>query len=47
MEENIAWIFAILALLIIVPLVRKKIKMIKWEIDTADIFKNSDGGEKK
>ena len=46
-EENIAWIFAVLALLIIVPLVRKKIKMIKWEIDTADIFKNSDGGEKK
>ncbi|MBO7335878.1 MAG: hypothetical protein J6U42_02960, partial [Lachnospiraceae bacterium] len=46
-EENIAWIVTLLALLIIVPLVRKKIKMIKWEIDTADIFKNSDGGEKK
>ena len=38
-EENILWIVIVLAVIIIVPLVVGKIKKIKWEIDTADIFK--------
>jgi len=38
-EENIAWIVIILAVVIVVPLVVGKIKKLKWEIDTADIFR--------
>lgn len=38
-EENIAWIIAGLAVVIIIPLVIGKIRKIKYEIDTADIFK--------
>jgi len=38
-EENILWIVIVLAVIIIVPLVVGKIKKIKWEIDTADIFR--------
>ena len=38
-EENIVWIVVVLAVVVIVPLVIGRIKKIKWEIDTADIFK--------
>ena len=38
-EENIVWIVVCLAVVIIVPLVIGRIKKIKWEIDTADIFR--------
>ena len=38
-EENIVWIVVCLAVVIIIPLVIGRIKKIKWEIDTADIFR--------
>ena len=38
-EENITWIVVCLAVVIIIPLVVGRIKKIKWEIDTADIFR--------
>ena len=38
-EENIIWIIIALGVLIVVPLVIGRIKKIKHEIDTADIFK--------
>lgn len=38
-EENIIWIVIALAVVIVVPLAIGKIKKIKWEIDTADIFR--------
>ncbi len=38
-EENIVWIVIALGVVIVVPLVIGKIKKIKWEIDTADIFR--------
>ena len=36
---NIVWIVVALAVVIVVPLVVGRIKKIKWEIDTADIFR--------
>ena len=38
-EEHIGWIFLVIFLLFILPMLVDKIKKIKWEIDTADIFK--------
>jgi len=38
-EENIVAIVAVLVVVIVVPLAIGKIRKIKWEIDTADIFK--------
>ena len=38
-EENIVAIVAVLVIVIVLPLAIGKIKKIKWEIDTADIFK--------
>lgn len=38
-EENIVAIVAVLIIVIVLPLAIGKIKKIKWEIDTADIFK--------
>lgn len=37
-EENIAWLFAVVFAVLILPLIFGKIKKIKREIDTADIF---------
>ena len=34
-EENIGWIFGILAVVMIVPLAIGKFKKIKWEVDNA------------
>lgn len=39
-EEHIGLIFLLVFLLLILPMVVDKIKKIKWEIDTADIFKD-------
>ena len=38
-EENIVAIVAVLIVVIVLPLAISKIRKIKWEIDTADIFK--------
>ena len=38
-EENIVAIVAVLVIVIVLPLTIGKIRKIKWEIDTADIFK--------
>lgn len=38
-EENIGYIFALVALLVIVPFAIGKVKALKHEIDTADIFR--------
>jgi len=38
-EENIIWIVVVLGVVIVIPLVVGRIKKIKHEIDTADIFK--------
>jgi len=38
-EENIVWIVVVLAVVIVLPLTIGRIKKIKYEIDTADIFK--------
>ena len=39
-EENIGIIFALVALLLVVPLAVGKLKALKHEIDTADIFRD-------
>jgi len=38
-EENIVWIVILLGVIIVIPLAIGKIKKIKFEIDTADIFR--------
>lgn len=38
-EENIGYIFALVALIILVPMAIGKVKALKHEIDTADIFR--------
>lgn len=38
-KENIGWIVAIIAVIVLVPLIRGRLKKIKFQIDTADIFK--------
>ena len=38
-EENIGWMIAVLIVVIVIPLAVGRIKKIKHEIDTADIFK--------
>ena len=38
-EENIGWIFAGVFIVLVLPLAIGRLKKIKWEIDTADIFK--------
>ena len=37
-EEHIGLIFLLIFLVFILPMIVGKIKKIKWEIDTADIF---------
>lgn len=39
-EDHIGWIFFFVFLLFILPMLVDKVKKIKWEIDTADIFKD-------
>ncbi len=46
-EKNIGWLFLAFFAVLIVPLVVKRIKQIKVEIDTADIFKPGRDQEKK
>jgi hypothetical protein len=41
-EEHIGWIFAAVFLLFLVPLGISKLRMIKWRIDTAEIFTETD-----
>ena len=38
-EQNIVWIVVALGVLIVIPLIIGKIKKVKFEIDTADIFR--------
>ena len=45
-EDHIVWIVVILLALFLIPMSIGKVKKIRHEIDTADIFMNTQDGEK-